>query len=125
VSGPRLVHALVAHTDGRISEHQVRDDLATLQAHVGGDVEYLALTSGVGLFCNGNGLFDGLPHNDLATRTAVALRPELAATLAVYGLRGDVVFLGGPTPAGNNRDCPRAIHDMLRAAAATRQGGPS
>jgi hypothetical protein len=123
VSAPRLVHALVAHTDGRISEQQIRDDLSTLQDLVGGSIEYLALTPGAGLFCNETGLLDGLPHNDLAARVATHLRPDLGPTLAVYGLRGDAVFLG-ITLAGNSRDCPRAIADLLRTAAASRQGSP-
>lgn len=122
MTGPRLVHALVAHTDGRLSEQQIRDDLSTLQDRVGGSVEYVALTPTAGLYCNETGALDGLPHNAVASRAAGQLRPDLAPALDECGLRGDVVFLG-ITSAGNNRDCPRAIADVVRKAAAALRGG--
>lgn len=125
MSGPRLVHALVVHTDGRLSERQVRDDLSTLQQLVGGAVEYLPLRPGSGLFANESGVLDGLPHNTVATAAALLLRPELAPMLGVYGLRGDCVFLG-ITTSGASRDCPQGIAEAVRTAAkSARAGGAS
>lgn len=124
MSGPRLVHALVAHTDGRLSERQVRDDLTTLQQLVGGAIEYLPLRPGSGLFANESGVLDGLPRNAVATAAALALRPELAPMLGVYGLRGDVVFLG-ITTSGKSRDCPQGVAETVRAAARSTRAGAS
>lgn len=113
----RQVRAVIVHTDGRVTDERVPDELSTWQRAVGGDIEGVVVGPAVCVYCNESGLLDGLPHNDLAASVVIALRPDMATTLAMYGLRGDVVFLGCNT-AGDSVDCPASIAQLVHHLAA-------
>lgn len=97
--------------------------LSALQQIVGGNIELVPLDGSAYIYVNEEGLLDGLPVNELATRALLELRPAMAGTFLV----GDAVFLGF-TRGGNEADCPARIWDLivrLATEAGIPHGGPA
>lgn len=117
----RTVLGVLVRTTGEISLGMVNTDLTSLQAIVGGDLECVELgAGGAHLYCNENGVLDGLRINTVATRAMHELRPTLESCLIV----GDAVFLG-TTPSGAEGRCPAAVCVLLQRLAAQEQRRPS
>lgn len=96
--------AIVIQPDGTFEHEDIADDLATLQAHVGGYVETVTspFHPGVVALVNEDGLMRGLADNP--TASAIILR----------SLVGPVVLVGAVT-GGKFTDVPAYVLPWLEA----------
>lgn len=83
-----MTKAMIVTSGGKIHVTEIEADLATLQALVGGPIEFVYVEHGVHAYCNEEGKF----RADLAPNlVATSMIPLLASHDIVMG---DVVFLG-------------------------------
>jgi hypothetical protein len=65
----KTVRALVYYPDRRGGQvEEIEDSLKGYQALVGGSIEGWSMGSGITMYCNGNGIAEGLPHNPNSDR---------------------------------------------------------
>lgn len=87
------INVAVVKADGSVEEKKL--DFEGCRQTVGGDVEPLRLAPGVWAYVNENGIAEGLPRNELATRFCrglgdnIAIHDFIKGTMVVTGTNGD------------------------------------
>ena len=86
----------ILRTDGTIESPTFVSDLASLQAIVGGYIEFFTFADGTALCVNEEGKLEGLPWNAAATAIAEKKgRPELIVGDAVLFSRAEARSMEG------------------------------
>ena|SRR3990167_1879763 len=91
--------AIILPVNGPPTIGEVPNKLSAWQILVGGDVERVQFGDDAVLYCNENGIAEGLPRNDTASRLADAY--EIGLLPGDY-IKGDVFIVGLENDEGDN-----------------------